>query len=282
MNRTALIFLIFLIFAQAGALAFPTGAPTSASYAITSHVFETASVTGESTSYAMLGKMRDREIKVPYRDGTLYKLWEGFFYTVFKGTVIMEIDSISPPSGYNDSIVRVTIRGKEFTDTTTVELTKEGEDSIVGYDLSVSDDTILCTFDLRGKPTGFWNVFVQRGDGLKDILSNGFYIDSPGIKLVGTPLNYPNPFNPRERSTEIRYTLTEDADITLYIFNILGERVKTFKFSAGQIEGGHQGENKVLWRGDSPFGGLLPSGVYICQITSGGRVLGTVKIAILK
>jgi len=283
MKRIFFIILLFLLIVQVGAWATMTGTPSSASYTITSFVFESASVAGSSSAYAMVGKMRDREIQIPYRDSALYKIWEGFFNTVFKATIVMRIDSVSPNVGTNDTSVRVTLSGAEFTGTTTVELTRAAESPIVGYDIVVVDDsTINCTFNLAGRTTGFWNVFVQRADGLADILVNGFEIRSPGLKVVGTPLNFPNPFNPKSGPTQIRYTLTQDAEITLYIFNILGERVATYKFAAGQVEGGHQGENIVLWSGGSPFGGMLPSGVYICQITSGGKVLGRVKIAIFK
>ena len=280
--RVSLIVLIVLVLTSAGAWAAQTGTPSSASYAITVGVFETAAVTASSTSYTMVGKTRDREIADPFRKSALYKLLEGFFLSIFKPTAFgPDIDTVSSPFGYNDRTVRLTIGGNEFTGTTTVELSRGGE-TVLGSIVSVTDTTILCDFDLRGATTATnWDVVVIRSDGLSDTEPN-WEIRSPGLEITGTPLNYPNPFDPRKRQTEIRYTLTEDAEITIYIFNILAERVATFKFAAGQVEGGPQGENKVYWSGFSPFGGLLPSGVYICQITSKGRILGTVKIAILK
>ncbi len=282
MSRIVFIILLFLLFVQAGAWASQVVMPSGTSYEVSSFVFETASVVASSSSYAMLGKTRDREIETPYRADSIYRLFEGFFYTIFKTDIIKpNITGILPAFGYNDSIVQVTISGSEFTGTTTVELTRGGENPIVGYNLNVTANTIVCNFDLNGKLTGFWNVFVKRADGLSDILPNGFEIRSPGLKIVGRPLNYPNPFNPRSGPTEIRYTLTEDADISLYIFNIIGERIGTFKFSSGQ-NGGRQGENIVSWNARSPFKGLLPSGVYICQIVANGKVIGTVKIAIVK
>ncbi len=73
--------------------------------------------------------------------------------------------------------------------------------------------------------------------------------------------NYPNPFNP---STSIRFTIAEDNEIELLIFNILGQQVR-------QIFHGHlmSGDYNFEWDGNNSFGNPLPSGVYYYQLTSG-------------
>lgn len=76
--------------------------------------------------------------------------------------------------------------------------------------------------------------------------------------------NYPNPFNP---STLISYTLAQDADVTVKVYDMLGTEVANLvneSESAGSYEVNFIGEN-------------LASGVYIYRVVAGknGRVLFT-------
>ncbi|MBU0561805.1 MAG: Ig-like domain-containing protein [Bacteroidetes bacterium] len=74
--------------------------------------------------------------------------------------------------------------------------------------------------------------------------------------LVG---NYPNPFNP---STKIKFTIPETADVSLVVFNLLGEEVvsilKDEKFNAG--------EYTVDWNAANNKGAKVPSGVYFYEL----------------
>ncbi|MCC6637861.1 MAG: Omp28-related outer membrane protein [Ignavibacteriaceae bacterium] len=67
--------------------------------------------------------------------------------------------------------------------------------------------------------------------------------------------NYPNPFNP---STTISYALPEATDITLSVYNTLGELVKVLD-SGFKPEGNHKMEFKAS---------ELPSGVYLLTLNS--------------
>jgi hypothetical protein len=67
--------------------------------------------------------------------------------------------------------------------------------------------------------------------------------------------NYPNPFNP---STIIMFDLPLNQNINLFIYNILGERIKSL-FS-GNLEAGRY---EFGWNGTNDSGINLPSGVYI-------------------
>lgn len=100
---------------------------------------------------------------------------------------------------------------------------------IGGYDTYPSDDI--------GAYNGAWSVYPFFPSGKITIgdMSTGLYV----IDLNGTPTgveespiptgftlqqNYPNPFNP---TTTLRFTLASQSDVTLEIFNALGERVAT-------------------------------------------------------
>ncbi|MFQ5772105.1 MAG: FlgD immunoglobulin-like domain containing protein [bacterium] len=70
--------------------------------------------------------------------------------------------------------------------------------------------------------------------------------------------NYPNPFNP---STTIQYTLPKKSSVTLKVFNILGNQIRTL---VNQIQ--TQGTHTIVWDGKNGQGEIVPSGVYIFRI----------------
>lgn len=77
--------------------------------------------------------------------------------------------------------------------------------------------------------------------------------------------NYPNPFNP---VTTIRYELARYSGVTIKIFNMLGQEVKTL-VSSHLVGGAHE----VVWDGTNNLGQAVSTGVYICRmITSEGFV----------
>jgi FlgD Ig-like domain len=85
--------------------------------------------------------------------------------------------------------------------------------------------------------------------------------------------NYPNPFNP---TTQISYTLPEDQHVSIKIFNLQGQRVRTLVdrvISAG--------EHSVEWDSTNDNGGKVSSGVYFYRFTAGNVVVKK-KMTLLK
>lgn len=76
--------------------------------------------------------------------------------------------------------------------------------------------------------------------------------------------NYPNPFNP---STSITYSLPVAGKVTLEIYNLMGQKVKTL-ISARQAQGTHV----VSWDGTDRLGRTVSSGAYIYRLKAGGFV----------
>ena len=76
----------------------------------------------------------------------------------------------------------------------------------------------------------------------------------------GISSNYPNPFNP---TTTIRYQLPQQSDVKLYIYNVLGQKVKTLV--EGSIEAGY---HSVVWDGRNDMGIQLASGIYIYRFSA--------------
>ena len=85
--------------------------------------------------------------------------------------------------------------------------------------------------------------------------------------------NYPNPFNP---STEIAFALPSASHVTLTVYNILGQSVKTL-VDGDLTEGSHQ----VTWDGTDNGGSIVSSGIYFYRIQANNFV-ATKKMTLLK
>ena len=74
--------------------------------------------------------------------------------------------------------------------------------------------------------------------------------------------NFPNPFNP---STRIGFSVPSDSFVELAVFNMIGERV------AMLVDGLQRaGYHETSWNGTDDSGISMPSGVYLCRLTSAG------------
>jgi hypothetical protein len=85
--------------------------------------------------------------------------------------------------------------------------------------------------------------------------------------------NYPNPFNP---TTKIDYQLTKDISVTIKIYNILGQEVKTL---VNQVQ--KAGYYTIEWNGTNNFGSSVSSGVYFLRLRTQGFV-STKKMMMLR
>ncbi len=74
--------------------------------------------------------------------------------------------------------------------------------------------------------------------------------------------NYPNPFNP---TTNIRYTLPQQKRVSLKIYNIMGQVVKTLVNDQVQTKGTYE----ITWDGTNDAGLRVSSGTYIYSLEFG-------------
>lgn len=74
--------------------------------------------------------------------------------------------------------------------------------------------------------------------------------------------NYPNPFNP---VTTISFSLPQDADVELAVYNVRGEKVRTLVQDAMQ-----SGTHTVSWNGTDDDARAVASGIYFYRIQSNG------------
>jgi hypothetical protein len=85
--------------------------------------------------------------------------------------------------------------------------------------------------------------------------------------------NYPNPFNP---STTISYSLPRRVEVTLTVYNVLGQRVARLV-----AEEQPAGVHAAVWDGRSDAGEIVSSGVYFYRLTAGDFVASR-KMVLLK
>ena len=90
--------------------------------------------------------------------------------------------------------------------------------------------------------------------------------------------NYPNPFNPE---TWIPYRLAEDAFVTLTIYDLTGQVVRTIDIGH-QIASAYESRSKAIyWDGRNGVGEQVASGVYFYTLTA-GDFSATRKMLIIK
>jgi hypothetical protein len=70
--------------------------------------------------------------------------------------------------------------------------------------------------------------------------------------------NYPNPFNPQ---TTISFSLAKSEQVSIEIFNIKGQKVKTV---LDQLL--TDGQHEVVWDGKNQYGKSVSSGVYFYRM----------------
>jgi hypothetical protein len=85
--------------------------------------------------------------------------------------------------------------------------------------------------------------------------------------------NMPNPFNPE---TQISYYLPVDCQVSITIYNLLGQRVRTL-FEGYQ----NSGVQTITWNGRSDQGEQLSSGIYFYRLEANNFV-ETRKMTLMK
>lgn len=78
--------------------------------------------------------------------------------------------------------------------------------------------------------------------------------------------NYPNPFNPQ---TSIHFSLRESGQVTIRLFDSLGQEVRTLV--PGALLAG--GDHHIVWDGRDDHGEPAASGLYIARVTAAGTSL---------
>lgn len=227
------------------------------------------------------------------------------------GTDCVRIDFITFPEiaitslpiiNVNPNIINIELGIDEISEET-VELTNIGG-GILNYTISLTGspdwlvvdpangsltsgetDEITLSFDTNGLEIGQYTSSMLIEDGLGEqttvpitlnVTNTGTDGNLPAVtELIG---NYPNPFNP---STNIKFSLKTDSKVSLMIYNIRGQKVRTLVNE--NLPAGH---HSVVWNGRDDSGKSVSSGVYFNGFDSNdgnsGRYTSIKKIILLK
>jgi hypothetical protein len=137
---------------------------------------------------------------------------------------------------------------------------------IVALDCKLPKGTKTPWVTYRGDParTGYYGALNPDATGPGTA-------PAPVTMLIG---NYPNPFNP---TTDIRFSLATDSPVSLNIYNLRGERVR----SLGDQKTLSAGEHVLTWSGTDDNGRPASSGVYIYELRA-GKFTSVKKMIMLK
>jgi len=86
--------------------------------------------------------------------------------------------------------------------------------------------------------------------------------------------NYPNPFNP---TTSITFSIQNDSQVELAIYNLKGQKIKTLAQNEFT-----KGLHSIIWNGDDNNNKPVSSGVYLYKLHVNGKTEASKKCLLLK
>jgi hypothetical protein len=166
---------------------------------------------------------------------------------------------------------------------------------------SVSDTPVTIRFDASAVPSEYRTILLVDTEtdaqiNLRDATS---YVYKPSgnirnFKLIVSKVhpeayaaipdkpellqNFPNPFNPE---TWIPYRLSKGSDVSIGIYNIAGQHVRTIFLGHKEAGSYTARERAAYWDGKNSLGEQVAGGVYFYHIQS-GAVHATKKMVIVK
>ncbi len=171
--------------------------------------------------------------------------------------------------------------------------------------LIISDDIIISTLHFGGKA----DFYLWQNDSIESIYYYDFEIGVRNINLIPeisklyvdgvfylkeytyettfieenvilkpsfSLYNYPNPFNPE---TIISFFTAEDAkDAEISIYNIKGQKVKTFP----NLQINKSSNQQIIWNGTDENNKPVSSGIYLYKLQVNDKIMATRKCILLK
>ena len=152
----------------------------------------------------------------------------------------------------------------------------------IGYNV-YKDDTIIATIPDTS------SIILNPSPGIYFLTAIYEYGESVPSNIVEVPTvgtedrlqvqnlklnNYPNPFN---ELTVINYSLKVSGRISLKIFDMTGNEVRTLV-----DENQPAGKHSVVWDGTNELGESVGSGIYFCKLQIDNKPVSTKKIMLLK
>jgi len=151
-----------------------------------------------------------------------------------------------------------------------------GNDYTFTFPAVTSFDWTEYTLDVQ-VPTGVGAAALETRLHIYGTFTGTVYFDDLNIEKVSGTLvkgsknglpsvyelsnNYPNPFNP---TTRIQFGLPRDGNVSIVIYNILGQQIRTLVAGFRPA-----GQYQVEWDGKGEHGQTLESGVYFYRLQTG-------------
>ena len=232
---------------------------------------KTATASSEETSKAnTAGKGNDGDMATRWcaSDGSLPQTWTvdlGSAYDIAGTEVMWELAGVQ--YGY-----RIDVSINNVAWTLAVDKTNDSSLAQTRVDLftakAVRYVRITVTRLAPGSWASFWDFKVY-------VLSPELSVHGANLLPTETHLNqiYPNPFNPL---TTVVYALRKEAKVSIEIYNLLGQKIKTLVDSEQDA-----GYRSVAWNGTNDGGSSVCSGVYFCRMNA-NEYVGTKKLLLLK
>ncbi len=158
----------------------------------------------------------------------------------------------------------------------------DGEIHIAAFGETVSEGDLGVTLVFRS--------IEEIEESLVEVMAGGVQDGSYGLNRITDPVairvetrpevyalenNFPNPFNPE---TTIKYQLPDANEVTLEVFNMLGQVVRTMVDREFQ----NAGRYNYQWDATNDSGQPLSSGIYFYRVTAGGEFQSHKKMLLLK
>lgn len=161
---------------------------------------------------------------------------------------------------------------------------RSGATDVGGCGFTLTNASIGVTFDMATDSVGaddegmtvlkIDTASYPTLDSLQNTLEDFVYENitgSVGFRNTSDPIfmscfleqNYPNPFNP---TTVISYRLAVSHDVTLKIYNLLGQEVRTLIEDRFHMAGKYS----ITWDGRDNTGRLVSSNIYVYQLRTRG------------
>ena len=133
------------------------------------------------------------------------------------------------------------------------------------------------SLDLRSTPTA--DVEVSSGEAeFALLIGTSSYVEEAKSDLVPDELSlrqYPNPFQAQGQTT-IEYSLPEQTEVSVKVYDVLGRRVRTLVSEETQRSGVHT----LQWNARDKQGQAVASGVYFARLDAGQT--RSIKVVVVK
>ncbi len=151
--------------------------------------------------------------------------------------------------------------------------------------ISINTNDFRCA-NTKRREDGSTDIWIGSLNGLARLNeTNGFwqgswkvYIASGEAVQENTSIAFPNPFSPDDEKLSIKYNISQDADVTIRIFDFGMNLVKTVIQNIPRRAGT---DNLNIWDGRDENGRIVANGVYFYRIDAGSAKPVFGKIIVL-